>query len=164
MSGVALYSPEDVTILLGGVYPIDGIHDGSFVSISKDESYFRTSVTADGRVTRTHVNNPLFTVTLTLTSVSNTNQLFSAWAFADGKLYGAMIPLFIKDNNGTSLFFAPLSWIEEPPEANFDLGVSERVWQIKCAGATHSVGGNESGGGVDSTLASIGLMAIDSFF
>ena len=158
---LALYSPEDVIILLGGLYQIEGLTEGSFVTISEDKNRWETAVTADGRVTRIHNKNPTHSVTITLASTADSNSIFSAWASADGILFQAMFPLFIKDNNGTTLFYAPVSWVEKVPEISFNEGVEGRAWVIKAVGATATIGGNESGGIIDTNLASLGFIAAD---
>lgn len=158
---VALYSPEDVTILLGNVYRVEGLADGSFVQIAEEESRYKTTVSTDGKVSRTHVKNPTHKVTITTASTADVNNIFSAWASSDGILFGAMIPLFIKDGLGTTLFYAPLSWIEEVPTTVMGTEVTDRAWVIRAAGATSVVGGNGQGGGVDTNLAAIGFMAAD---
>ena len=161
MSTLALYSPEDVIILLGGIYQITGTHEGSFISINEGNNRFYTSVTTDGRITRTHIKDPTHTVNITLASTAEANSVFSAWASADGILFGAMIPLFIKDNMGTTLFYAPMSWVEKVPDANFSTEVEAREWVIKTAGATATIGGNESGGIVPVELAALGFLSAD---
>ena len=77
---LALYSPEDVIILLGGLYQIEGLTEGSFVTISEDKNRWETTVTTDGRVTRIHNKNPTHSVTITLASTADSNSIFSAWA------------------------------------------------------------------------------------
>lgn len=161
MSTLALYSPEDVIILLGGIYQITGTHEGSFISINEGNNRFDTSITTDGRISRTHIKDPTHTVNITLASTAEANSVFSAWASADGVLFGAMIPLFIKDNMGTTLFYAPMSWVEKVPDANFSTEVEAREWVIKTAGATATIGGNESGGIVPVELASLGFLSAD---
>lgn len=160
--GIALYSPEDVIILLGGVYPITGLHEGTFLSISEESNKFTTSVTADGRVSRTHMNVPIHRIELTLSSLADANTLFTTWAFADGKLYGAMLPMYIKDGMGSTLFYSPMTWIESAPSVSFSEGVEARTWVLKSAGGVSSVGGNgELSQSVLSDLAGIGLIAAD---
>lgn len=162
MSGIlSHYSPEDVVILLGGIYPVDGLVDGSFVSIQKDSDSFSTKVTADGRVSRTHVDSPTHTVRISTMSTASVNDVFSAWAFADGKLYGVMMPLFVKDGLGTTLFYAPFSWIEKEPDLVLGTDVETREWTIKTAGAVRNVGGNELGSIVPTSLSAAGFIAAD---
>lgn len=161
MTTLALYSPEDVVILLGGIYPITGTHEGSFVAIAEPANKWETTITSDGRVSRTHIKDPTHLVSVTLASTADDNSIFSAWTSADGVLFGAMIPLFIKDNMGTTLFYAPMSWVEKVPEASFSTDVEPREWIIRTAGATSSIGGNEGGGVISSELASLGFISAD---
>ena len=161
MTTLALYSPEDVVILLGGIYQITGTHEGSFVVIAEGDTKWETTVTADGRVSRTYKKDPTHTVSITLTSTADSNSIFSAWTSADGLLYGAMIPLFIKDNMGTTLFYAPMCWVEKVPESSFSTEVEPREWVIRTAGATSILGGNESGGLVSSDITSLGFLSAD---
>lgn len=158
---VALYSPEDVVILLGGIYQIEGLHEGSFISIAEDGDRWTTSVTPDGQVSRTHNKLMTHSISLTLSSVADDNSILSAWASADGILYGAMFPIFIKDTNGNSMFYAPVSWIEKVPSATFSGDVESREWIIKAAGATSLIGGNEEGATFPTNLASLGFIAAD---
>lgn len=158
---LALYSPEDVIILLGGIYQIEGLHEGSFISIEEDEDRWKTSVTTDGRVTRTHNKTATHTVSITLSSTADANSIFSAWAAADGFLYGAMLPLFIRDTNGTSMFYSPVTWVEKSPQASFDEGVTGREWVLKASGAVNTIGGNESGGVIPTELAVLGFIGAD---
>ena len=157
----ALYSPEDVTILLGGIYQIEGLAEGSFITISDGNPRWKTSVTADGKVSRTHVKSVTHDVTITVMSTADVNNIFSAWVSADGLLYGAMLPLFIKDSMGTSLFYAPLSWVETTPDTDYDVSTNTRQWTIKTAGGTNVVGGNGQGGIIDTNLAALGLLSAD---
>lgn len=158
---LALYSPEDVIILLGGIYQIEGLHEGSFISIREDEAKWKTEVTTDGRVTRTFNKNPTHTVTLTLSSVASDNSILSAWASTDAFLYGAILPLFIKDTNGTTMFYAPSTWVEKTPDSSFDEEVTGREWELKTSGAVYIVGGNESGEGIPTELAVLGFIGAD---
>lgn len=157
---VALYSPEDVTILIGGLFQVEGLQEGSFISISKGSPLYKTSVTTDGRVSRTYIKDQTHDVKLTVMATSDVNNALTAWAKTDSLLNGAMIPLFVKDGLGSTLFYAPLSWIEEIPASDFSTTVSSREWVIKTAGAEHFVGGNESQSGISSGLtAAIGIAA-----
>ena len=63
------YDPNEVTLTLDGVF-ITGFQDGTFVETSKDEDNFSTKVSAQGDVAVAYTNNPLGTVTFTLSPVS----------------------------------------------------------------------------------------------
>lgn len=158
---LALYSPEDVTILLGGIYQIEGLVEGSFISIAEDNGRWTTSVTADKKVIRTYTGSGTYTISITLMSTANANGVFSAWITADSKLFGAVLPLFIKDGNGSTMMYASSTWIESAPNVDYSENVGDRTWVLKAAGVVMSVGGNEDGGLIEANLASLGLLAAD---
>lgn len=158
---LALYSPEDVTILLGGIYQIEGLVEGSFISIVEDDDRWTTSVTADKKVVRTYTGSGTYTISITLMSTANANAIFSMWALADSKLFGAVFPLFIKDGNGTTMLYASSTWIESAPNVYYSENIGDRTWVLKAAGVNLTIGGNESGGLVDSNLVSLGMLAAD---
>lgn len=139
---MALYSPEDVLILLGGFYQLEGLHDGSFITISEDKNRWESSVTADGSVSRTHIPSAIHNISVTLSSVSPSNSVLSSWATADGFLYGAILPLIIKDTNGSTMFYTTECWLEKVADTSFETSVSGREWIIKSAGGNLAVGGN----------------------
>lgn len=158
---LAHYSPEDVVFLLGGVIPIDGFADGTFVSIRKSNPIFETVVSSDGKVSRTQIENPLYTVTLSLSSVAAHNELLTAIAFADKKTGRAKFPLLIKDTLGTSMFYASLAWIEGTPDMSFGTDVTTRDWVFNCIGVTEVVGGNEGISPIPTPLEAFGIEALN---
>lgn len=156
------YSPEDVVFLLGGVLPLDGFADGTFISIRKSNPIFETVVSADGKVSRTQIENPLYTVTLSLSSVAASNELLTAISFADKKTGRAKVPLLIKDTLGTSLFYASLAWIEGTPDMSFSTDVSTREWVFSCVGVTEVIGGNERTSPIPTPLEAFGIEALNA--
>lgn len=158
---LATYSPEDVVILLGGVYPLDGVVAGTFIEVSRESSTFETSVTADGRVSRTHISDPTHNVTISLASTADSNSILSTLSSTDNLLQSVIVPLFVKDGLGGTMFYAPSCWIEKIPSVSFSEGVEVREWTIKTAGGVLSVGGNEKGSSVSTDLAALGFIAAD---
>lgn len=161
MSNLATYSPEDVIILLGGVYRIEGLAEGSFISIAKNELAYKTTATSDGRVSRTKGEDPTHTVKITLSSFADSNLVFTAMVEADGLLHSAVIPFFMKDALGTTTFYAPMCWIEQVSDVTLADGITGREWTLRTAGGVLAVGGNESGSLVDTNLAALGFIAGD---
>lgn len=164
MSSLAHYSPEDVTVLLGGVYPLDGFVDGSFVSIQKDSPNFTTKVTADGSISRTRNASSLYTVTVTLASFANTNKILTALAELDYRAMDARLPLLIKDSRGSTTFFSPETWVSKPTSVEFGLDITERTWSFTCSKGILIAGGNEGGilDGVSAELAAVGFLGLDA--
>ena len=159
---LANYSPEDVVFLLGGAIPIDGFLDGTFISVSKSTPIFETVVSSDARVSRTQVENPLYSVTLSLASTASANEFLSAISFVDRKTGRGKFPLLIKDTMGTSLFYASLAWIENIPDLSFGTDVVSRDWTFSCIGVTEVVGGNEDINPIPTPLEAFGIEAINA--
>lgn len=156
------YSPEDVVFLLGGAIALEGFSDGTFISIRKASPTFETVPSTDGLISRTQIDNPLYTVTLTLSSVAASNEILTAVAFADKMTGRGKFPIMIKDNLGTSLFFASLAWIEGKPDMSFSTEVTTRDWTFSCIGVTEVIGGNESTNPIPTPLAALGIAFLDS--
>ena len=161
---LAHYSPEEVVFLLGGVVQIDGFADGTFITIRKSTPVYETVVSADGKVSRTQVDNPLYTVTLTLAATASSNELLGTIAFADRKTNKAKMPLLIRDHFGNSLFYASLAWIEGIPDTTYTTEVSSRDWTFSCIGVTNIIGGNEGTNPVPDFLAALGLEGMSALF
>lgn len=148
---LAHYSPEDVSVIIGGVHQVDGFIDGTFINVSKDTPSFLTRVTASGMVSRVKSPNPIYTVNLTIHHASESNDVLSRMVLADEVTKMVKVPLIIKDQKGTSLLFALSSWIESRPSSSFSDEVEEREWVIKCNQVSWHVGNNyeESSDGED---------------
>lgn len=157
MSRLAHYSPEDVIVLFGGVHRLTGFVDGTFVNISKDEASFLTRVSSDGMPTRVHSSNPIYTVSLSLHSGSESNDVLSYALLLDETTKMAKFPLIVKDKLGSTLFFSLTSWIENRPTSSLSVDIEEREWIIKCYQATFNVGGNESPSSLGQDALAVGL-------
>lgn len=142
MSILASYSPEDITILVGGVYAITGYVDGTFISVSKDVQAFSTRESSDGVVSRSHSNSRLHTLTLSLHSASESNQVLTHLMNLDVATKIAKFPILVKDKLGQSIMFAPSCWVELPSDMAFSTGIMERDWTIKCSEVVMNSGGN----------------------
>jgi hypothetical protein len=71
------YSPEEVTILVMGV-PLEGVVDGTFVSVTRLAPVFTSSSTADGRITRTYNAADIWDIQFTLMNTSPSNGFLEA--------------------------------------------------------------------------------------
>lgn len=139
---IANYSPEDVDILVAGIFRMGGFVDGAFVNIEKDEPIYRTRVSSDGKATRVVIPNPLYTVRLSLASTSESNQVLTRFVTIDSLTQSGKFPLIIKDRSGGSVFFAAQCWIESQATGVYSNQVEGREWIIKCSDAVFHIGGN----------------------
>lgn len=142
------YSPEEITVSIAGLFTLEGFAEGSFVTIARDSPLFSTRETSDGRVSRTKNSSSAHTVSITLMGTAESNDTLSRLSQLDHSTHIAKFPLFIKDELGSTLFFASSAWVEDSPDVSFGLSVTDRVWVLKCAQASLYVGGNEEESGM----------------
>lgn len=147
------YSPEDVTILLAGIIPVEGYVDGTFVSIQKDMQPFTSANTADGTMSRLHRPSANYSLRLGLLATSPTNDILSKLMQIDEITKMGKFPILIKDQLGTSFFFSATSWIEAPAHLTYSTDGGERDWLIRCSQASINVGGNDRQSGLVEDLA-----------
>lgn len=156
MASIALYSPKDVTVLLGVFYKLDGYASDTFISIRKDVKPFDAMKSMDGEQARIYRKDEGYTVELTLAQSSSANNILSAIYNVDVATQMGKFPLFIKDQKGSTTFFAGTAWIEDIPDAVFGADLTTRTWVLGTSEAALNIGGNQEGSTV---LDIIGLGA-----
>lgn len=164
MSVLYNYSPEDVDVLIGGVYRLSGFSDGTLVRISKDKPAFSVHESSDGVVSRTHSGSSLYSVSVVLHSTAQDNQVLTYLHTADTFSKIAKFPIIIRDRLGTSNFFSPDTWIEGHPDSDYSTSITDRVWNFRCGNSSNNIGGNASSAGFIRSLADIGLGYLDAAF
>lgn len=122
---VTSYDAKDVSVIVNGVY-LTGFADGTFVSYSKDEEQFSTTVGALGDVARAKVNNPLGTITVTLQQTSPQVSMMNNLA-KSGKLVEARI---IHKGSNTQKVGGTQCFIKKPADGEFSNEISNREFEI----------------------------------
>lgn len=143
MATIALYSPKDVTVLLGGFYKLDGYASDTFINIRKDVKPFDAMKSMDGEQSRIYRKDEGYTVELTLAQSSAANNILSAIYNVDVATQMGKFPLFIKDLKGSTTFFAGTAWIEDIPDTSFGAELTTRTWVIGTSEAGLNIGGNQ---------------------
>jgi hypothetical protein len=142
MSDVRTYSPAEVTISLALSYDLSNFSPDSLISISRDKSFFNTTIGSSGGVERTHQPGNVYTMNISLAQTSPSNALLSAIATLDDLSRFGVFPIIAKDDSGSTVFFSPSCWIEDEPEVNYTNNIETREWSIKCAEVVFDIGGN----------------------
>lgn len=137
---LAMYDPSSVYINAAGVIDIEHVSEGTFIEINKDAAVFSSIVSTDGKTYRMKIPNDNYTVTISLSGSSKSSKVLQYLMVADQATGLAQFPLFIKDNSGSSFFFATSCWVESQPTLSFSNGVEARVWTIKATQAVISFG------------------------
>jgi hypothetical protein len=141
---VKVYAASEVSISFG-LIPIDGGRgDDEFVSWSKQEESFTYKAGVDGEGTRSDNKNNYFIVKLTLMASSAANAVLSAIHNGDVATPGGLgvVPILIRDRQGTSLFAAPEAWIIKHPDRAFGKEIGTVEWEIGVHSPTVFTGGN----------------------
>ncbi len=152
------YIPEEVTVLLAGIYSVEGYVDGTFVSVSKDVTPFTSKRTPDGTIARVYNNDRTYTIDITVHNGSKANDFMTLLWRADEISNGrGKFPVLIKDHSGTDLFFCTTAWIEQIPSVVKSNGIDARTWTIRASGGTINVGNNTEVAGVVDDLINLAI-------
>lgn len=160
MAEIFNYIPEDVNILLAGIMPVDGLVDGTFISIQKDLMPYKSRTTTDGRQIRIYNNSQTYTVEITVHIGSSANTFLTKLWQLDEITQKAKFPLLVKDGSGSDLFFSATSWIEGLPNLSKSSSVDTRTWRIKCSSSAINFGSNRGESGLLEDLLNIATSAL----
>lgn len=156
------YSPEDIQILIAGVYPVKGFIDGSFVSVSKDVMPYSTKRAADGSTGRIYNNSADYTITITIMAQSPANDVFTKLWQLDEITQRAKFPILIKDNLGSSVFHSSNTWIKDIPPLEYNSDEVQRQWVLQSSQGSINIGGNEDPSSLLEDLNSIAVGVLPS--
>tara|TARA_R110000744_G_C19371770_1_gene563159 strand:+ start:30824 stop:31327 length:504 start_codon:yes stop_codon:yes gene_type:complete len=148
MADLLTYSPEDITILIAGLFPLEGYTDGTFVNITKDIPPYTSSTAADGTLSRVHRVSSSYTIRITLMNTSPSNDILTKLWQIDELTETGKFPLIVKDQLGSSLLFSATSWVEQVPSMYFANRITDREWVIRCSQAAINIGGNDEPSGL----------------
>ena len=154
------YCPESVNCLIGGIIPVEGFVDGTFISVDKDEMPYSSIRMPDGTVARKKNTSQTYTITITLHNGAETNNLLTKMWQIDELTDRGKFPLLIKDQSGSDLLFSTESWIEGIPSLTKSNAVDSRVWVIKSAYAVINIGGNEEQSDLINDIVNIAASAL----
>ena len=160
MATIASYCPDIVDVLVAGFIKVDGFVDGTFVQIDKDEMPYSSIRMPDGTVARKYNNSQTYTITITLHSAAEANNLFTKLWQIDELTQKGKFPILVKDRSGSDLLFSTESWIEAVPSMGKSNAIDSRVWVIKSAYAVINIGGNEEESSLLQDITNIAASAL----
>lgn len=138
-----VYNPKEVVIIFGPII-VTGFADGTFLSVEFNEDAFTLQVGTDGEGTRSKSNNESGRATFTLMQSSDSNDLLSALHGVDKSTPSGdgIVPLLIKDLQGTSLHSAETAWIVKGPTNEYGREAGPREWVIETDNLVSVTGSN----------------------
>ena len=138
------YDSSQVNVNIGPISISSGRAKGPFVRIANEANDFEDECGADGETVRWAMRDDRATITLILMNSSESNQALSALRTAD-KLAAngaGIVPLFIQDGNGDTIYEAKDCWIQKAPDAEFGQEPGTREWTLRCAGLVRNDSGS----------------------
>lgn len=134
------YDPGQVDFNVGG-RDVSGYADGTFLDVEKNVDQATLVVGSDGDNTLALSQNRSGKITCTLQQSSPLNDYFSGLADALENRTGGVVPLIVKDNNGTTLASAKQAWIVKRSKTTFAKDPENREWVFETGNLVLTVGG-----------------------
>lgn len=153
------YSPDDVQVLIGGVLPVEGLAEGTFVEITKDIMPHTSTRATDGTVGRLRKTNSTYTVNISIMASSPTNDLLTKIYLLDAQWGIGKFPFMVKDSLGTGYFFSATTWIEVIPTLSYGTDMTTRTWGLRSNQGVINIGGNGDG----SVVSELTTLALNNF-
>jgi hypothetical protein len=153
------YSPDDVQVLIGGVLPVEGLAEGTFVEITKDIMPYTSTRATDGTVGRLRKTNSTYTVNISIMASSPTNDLLTKIWLLDEQLGIGKFPFMVKDSLGTGYFFSATTWIEAIPTLSYGTDMPTRTWGLRSNQGVINIGGNDDA----SVVSELTTLALNNF-
>lgn len=160
MADIFNYCPDKVTMIVAGLFTVEGFVNGTFIDISKDVMPFTSTRTPDGTVARMYNNDQTYTITITLTNGASFNSILTKLWQVDEITQRGKFPVLVKDQSGEDLFFSSTTWIEQLPSMTKSVSVDSRVWVLRSSQAVISYGGNESVSSIMNDLFNAAISAV----
>lgn len=153
------YSPEDIQVLIGGFYAVEGLADGTFVEVTKDVMPYTTTRSADRMTGRKYTNDSSFSVNISVINASPANDLFTRLWLLDEATQMAKFPLLIKDSLGSGYFYSSTTWFETIPPLSYSTDATTRTWGLRSNEGVIFIGGNDSQTAIEN-LANLALSGV----
>ncbi len=142
--GLHTYNPKEVVVIYGGLI-LTGFGDSDFISAEREADDWSDYAGVDGEVTRSAMNDPRVTITLTLSQASASNKILSDSRQADLESGTGAKDLLIRDLRGDTMLYCSSVWIQAPPSIAFGREAGSREWTLRGIEAERVDGGLPQG-------------------
>lgn len=139
------YAPDDVSSSVG-TQAVTGVKEGTFIEADRDVDMASMEAGSDGEVTL--IISPIMTgkVKFTLQQASPLNDYFTTLqqAIQNKDTTNGIVPLLVKDKNGTTVIQSQQAIIQKPVKVTFADKTEGREWTFLCPYLDIAAGGNAS--------------------
>ena len=151
---VAIKDPSQIYLNVLG-FSVEGFSKGSFVTVEQVEQNFNQRVSLKGKVKLFNNKNVPYKLEFTVDDSCSANTWLHALCKLQQK-YGVAfpIPVFYKDNLGSSSFFCKAAYIVEPRKVNSTTHETIQ-WVMICNNSSNSIGGNVADDGLARILSGL---------
>ena len=129
------YDPRQLLISFGRHIP-NGFPDGTFLNIERHGDGVRKVVGADGSVARSIDPDNTATITFNMRWDSDTARWAQNQYDMDNLTGNGTFPVLIKDLRGGLVFSCEVAWVQNPPDSEFAVEMSERELVIATGEST----------------------------
>lgn len=140
MNNPQTYDPQKISVIVG-TQIVTGFEKGTFVEFEFDEDHLTKKVGIDGNVTRIKNGNFAGKLKMILQQGSPQNDYFSGLAILDRATGAGVVPVMVRDQNGTTLMSSAAAWVPKIPKIAFADETTPREWILDTAQAFVHLGG-----------------------
>jgi hypothetical protein len=128
---VAEWNPQNFIITIGSITATQ-FANGTFIKAMYDEDLYSYEPSASGGVgCRIRNANEAGKFEITLLKSSPTNDLLSALAQIDRASGAGVVPVQVKDGNGTAVAEAELAWVVKPADLERGKELGDVTWTLQ---------------------------------
>jgi len=140
MGKLATYDPAKVSLIIGG-HIVKGYADGTFITAARNSDTWTRSGGADGEQTRAKSNDKSGIFTCVLMQSSDSNAVLQGISLADESSNAGLVPIMLKDNNGSEIASGELCWNQKPSDKGFGKESGDREWVFETGELIYAGGG-----------------------
>lgn len=141
MANTKDYDPTKVTVLIGGLYTVEGFADGPFITASRTNQTWNLISGASGEHSRSKSQDKSGTFELTLMQTSATNNILSQYMLLDENSGQGKFPIIILDAAGKTVVESTQAWVQQPPSVEYGKELGDRTWTLEAGSIEFYVGG-----------------------
>lgn len=140
MGRTTTYDFKRVVLTVAG-HIVSGYADGTGITIAYTEDRWTPQTGSDGDFTRSRNNNNEGSITITLQQSSLSNDFLAGLELLDSQTNAGLVPVLLKDLNGSTVAMADKAYVQSVPEAEFGREAGERQWVLYTGNLQMFVGG-----------------------